>query len=168
MIVTLLELWPSWLGQQNTPTASLQRSKTSLISVYDNKQSNSGAFGDEKYLFIAIATRYTVRIYPLAGPSPSQPPKPAHGHPIVKWFLSSPTQHIQLRVWKKRRTNKHGLGLAPSASREKFMTRLCDFLCIWLSRACIWAKFLHSNQERWLILLRWLTQPLGPQVLTPS
>ena len=29
-------------------------------------------------------------------------------------------QHIQPREWKKRRTNKHGLGLAPSARRQKF------------------------------------------------
>ena len=30
------------------------------------------------------------------------------------------TQHRQPRGWKKRRTNKHGLGLAPSTRREKF------------------------------------------------
>ena len=30
------------------------------------------------------------------------------------------TQHTQPRGWKKRRINKHGLGLAPSARREKF------------------------------------------------
>ena len=31
---------------------------------------------------------------PAGRPPLSQPPKPAHGHPIVKWFLSSPTRGI--------------------------------------------------------------------------
>ena len=65
-----------------------------------------------------------------------------------------------------KRTNKHELGLAPSARREKFVTLLHSFLCICeLSRACIRAKFPQSHQERWLILSRWPTWPLGPQVL---
>ena len=38
------------------------------------------------------------------------------------------TQHAQPRRWKKRRTNKHGLGFAPSARREKFVIILCGFL----------------------------------------
>ena len=75
------------------------------------------------------------------GRSPlSQPPKPAHSHPIVKGLLSSParsishllykhTRHnIQPRGWKKRRTNKHGFGLGLSARREKFVTLLYGFL----------------------------------------
>ena len=37
----------------------------------------------------------------------------------------------------------------------------------WLSRACIQTKFPHSYQERWIILSRWLTWLLGPQVPTP-
>ena len=37
------------------------------------------------------------------------------------------TQHTQPRTWKKRRTNKHGLGLAPSARKEMFVTLLCGF-----------------------------------------
>ena len=67
---------------------------------------------------------------------------------------------------KEKRTNKHGLGLAPSAKREKFMTFLCSFLCICeISRACIRAKFPQSHQERWLILSSWPTWPLAPHVL---
>ena len=67
-----------------------------------------------------------------AGQSPlSQPPKPAHGHPIVKWFFSSPawgishwftnTQVITYTTerGKKRKINKHGLGLAPGTRRER-------------------------------------------------
>ena len=38
------------------------------------------------------------------------------------------THKIQHTQQKKRRTNKHGLGLAPSARREKFVTLLCGFL----------------------------------------
>ena len=62
-------------------------------------------------------------------------------------FLYKHTKHnIHNRGgWKKRRTNNHRLGLAPSARRE---TLLCSFLCICgLSRACIRAKFPHSHQE---------------------
>ena len=67
----------------------------------------------------------------IAGrPSLSLPPKPAHGHPTVKWFLLSPARRISHfftntqnttytteRVEEKR-TNKYGLGLAPSAKRR--------------------------------------------------
>ena len=61
------------------------------------------------------------------------------------------TQHTQPRGWKKRRTNKHGLGSAPSTRREKFVTLLCGFCgLLW---ACIRAKFLHSYQERRLVLM---------------
>ena len=75
------------------------------------------------------------------------------------------TRHTKPRGWKKRRTNKHGLGLAPSIRREKLLTLLCRFLCICgLSRACTRAKFPHSHQERWLILSRWPTWPLDSQV----
>ena len=38
------------------------------------------------------------------------------------------TQHTQPRGWKKRRTNKHGLGWAPSTRREKFWNFSC-ILC---------------------------------------
>ena len=38
------------------------------------------------------------------------------------------TRHTQLRGWKKRRTGKHELGLAPSARREKFVRVLFGFL----------------------------------------
>ena len=56
-------------------------------------------------------------------------------------FHYKPTKHTQPRGWEKR-TNNHGLGLTPSARREKFVTLLCSFLCICgLSRVCIWAKF---------------------------
>ena len=37
------------------------------------------------------------------------------------------TQYIQPRGWKERRSNKHGLVLAPSA-RKKLVTLLCGFL----------------------------------------
>ena len=76
------------------------------------------------------------------------------------------TQHTQPRGWKKRRTNNHGHGLAPSARREKFVTILRSCLCICgLARACIRAKFPQSHQARWLILSRWPTRFISPQVL---
>ena len=58
------------------------------------------------------------------------------------------TEYTQLTWWKKRRRTNHGLGFAPSARREKFVTPLCRFLhiCV-LSRASIQAKFPHSHQE---------------------
>ena len=65
-----------------------------------------------------------------------------------------------------RKENKHGFGLAPSTRSEKFVTLLRSFLCICeLSRACIRVKFPKSHSERRLILSRWPTRPLGPQVL---
>ena len=75
------------------------------------------------------------------------------------------TQYTQPKGWRKRKTNKHWLGLA--SRREKFVTLLCGFLCIWLSRACIRVNFQHSHQERWHILSRWLAWLLTPQVPTP-
>ena len=76
------------------------------------------------------------------------------------------TQHTQSRRWKKR-TNKVGLRLAPSATREKSVTLLYRFLCIWLSQACIRAKFLHSHQERWhpLALANPFSGSTGPNSL---
>ena len=90
-----------------------------------------------------------------AGRSPlSQPPKPAHGHLLVSLISGQghftllykhTRQHIQPRGWKKRRTKKYRLGLAPSARKEKFLTLFCGFLCICeLSQVCIRAKFPHS------------------------
>ena len=67
----------------------------------------------------------------------SQPPKPAHDHPIVKWFLSSPARGIShcftntpdtTYTTESERKNKHELGLTPSARREKFLTLFCGFL----------------------------------------
>ena len=73
------------------------------------------------------------------------------------------TQQTNTRVEEKR-TNKHELGLAPSARREKFVTLFQSFLCIYeLSQACIRVKFPQSPQERWLILSCCPTQPLVPQ-----
>ena len=78
-------------------------------------------------------------------------------------------QHTQPRGWKKRRTNKHGLGLVPSARREKFVTLLCSFLCICgLSQTCIRAKFPQSHQERGITLSRWPIHPLSPQAQAPA
>ena len=68
------------------------------------------------------------------------------------------TQHIQPRGWKKRRTNKH-----KQEGRFFFTFSLHSVLL----RACILAKFRHSHQERRLILSRWLTWLLSPQVPTP-
>ena len=50
------------------------------------------------------------------------------------------TQNTQPRGWKKRRTNNHGLGLAPSAKREKSVTLLCILCLCGLTRACTRAK----------------------------
>ena len=66
---------------------------------------------------------------------------------------------------EETRRNNHGLGLAPSARREKFVTLLCSSLCICrLAQACIRAKFPQSHQECWLIFSRWPTRPLGPHI----
>ena len=116
-----------------------------------------------------------------AGQSPlSQPPKPlmairssrglSHLRPEVFHISLQYTLDTACTIerWKKRRTNKHGLGLVPSARRENFVTLLCCFLCICgLSWARIRAKFPQSRQEFSLILSRWPTRPLGPQVLAP-
>ena len=64
---------------------------------------------------------------------------------------------------EERRTNKNGLGLGLSLRREKFW-HFSGIL--WLLRACPRMKFPPSYQECWLILLRWLTWCLGPQVPT--
>ena len=100
------------------------------------------------------------------------PIRSSNGFSHLQWevfhisFQAHKAKHTQTRGWKKRRTKNHGLGLAPSARREKFVILLRSFLCICeLSRACIRAKFPHSHQECWLIVSRWLTQPLSPQVL---
>ena len=81
-------------------------------------------------------------------------------------FLYRRTKH-NIHNWEGGgKENKHRLGLAPSARRKKFMTLLHSFLCICeLSWVCIWAKLPQSHQERWPILSRWPTQPLGLQVL---
>ena len=84
------------------------------------------------------------------------------------FFTNSQDTTYTIQRWKKWRTNKHGLGLAQSARKEKFVTLFCCFLCICgLSRACIRAKFPHSQQERWHILAHWPPRPLGPQVFAP-
>ena len=112
---------------------------------------------------------------PTGRPPLSQPPKPlmairsssgfSHLRPGVFHISlqARKTQHTQLRRWKKRRTNNHGLGFAPSARREKFVTLLCSFLCICeQSRACIRAKFPHSHQECWLTLVDPASGSTGP------
>ena len=65
---------------------------------------------------------------------------------------------------EERRTNKSGQGLGLSV-RRFFLVLFWHSVHLWLSRACTWTKFPHSYQERWLILSRWLTWLLGPQVL---
>ena len=122
---------------------------------------------------------HPVTIYPLAGPhnlnllnqlmairssSSFSRLRPGAFHIALQTHKA---QHTKPRGWMKRRTNKHGFGFAPTARRAKFVTLLCGFLCIWLSRACIRAKFLHIQQKRWLILSRCLTWLLSPQVPTP-
>ena len=54
--------WSSRLGQQNTPTASLQRGKTppNECPGYDMKQSDGQALGNAEYPFIAIALSSTL------------------------------------------------------------------------------------------------------------
>ena len=65
---------------------------------------------------------------------------------------------------EEKRTNKYGLRLLALSVREKFW-HFSGIL--WLSRACTRMRFSHTYQERWLILSRWLTWLLGPQVPTP-
>ena len=71
------------------------------------------------------------------------------------------TQNRQPRGWKKREQTWTWI----SSKRKK--GEVCDtFLTFYeLSRVCIQVKFPQSHQERWLILSRWPTQPLSPQVL---
>ena len=70
---------------------------------------------------------------------------------------------------EEKRTNKHGLGLAPNKRMEKFVTLLRSFLCICgLTRACIRSKFPQSHQECWLIFSRKPTRHLSPQVPAPT
>ena len=47
------KMWPSWLGLWNTPTASLQKSKTP-------PNNNAGPLENVEYPFIAIAPRSTL------------------------------------------------------------------------------------------------------------
>ena len=118
---------------------------------------------------------YTASRSPL-----SQPPKQlmAIGSSSDFPHLRPMVFHISLRKHKRqprgrnkreqtnKQTNKHELGLAPSARREKFVTLLRSFLCICgLAWACIRVKFPLRHQEYWPILSRWPTQPLSPQVL---
>ena len=41
------------------------------------------------------------------------------------------TQYTQPRGWKNKRTNKHGLGLAPSARRRRFLTLSQHSVLLW-------------------------------------
>ena len=119
---------------------------------------------------------------------------------IVKRFLSSPargishfftdtknTTYTTERV-KEKRTNNHGLRLAPSARREKFVTLLCSSPCICrLSRACIRAKchkvtrnadssshvdqprlWIHTSQQSASPDICWLLFPVYFSVLLSS
>ena len=70
------------------------------------------------------------------------------GQGISHFFTDTqPTTYTTERAEEKK--NKHGLGLAPSAKREKFLTLLCSSLCVCrLSQACIWAKFPQGHKGR--------------------
>ena len=62
-------------------------------------------------------------------------------------FLYGHTKHNMHNRGGGRKENKHGLGLALSARREKFVTLLCSSSSICrLSRVCIRAKFLQSHK----------------------
>ena len=64
---------------------------------------------------------------------------------------------------EEKRTNKHGLGLAPSARRKKFVTLSGSFQCICgLARAWVRARFPQGHLERWLILSRSADCPVLP------
>ena len=127
-----------------------------------------------KYLFILLSLLGCGNT-PLVRSPLSQPPKPLMAIRSSSDFsyLQLGVLHISLRTHKtqhtqprEKRTNKHGLGLSPSARRKKFETLLHSFLCICgLSRACIRVKFPQSYQERWLIVSSWPTRSLDPQVL---
>ena len=81
-------------------------------------------------------------------------------------LLYKHTRHnIPKREVEEKKNKQARLG--PSTRREKFVTLSCGFLCVWLSRAVIRAKFPHSHQERWPILSHWLTWLLSSQVLVP-
>ena len=74
------------------------------------------------------------------------------------------TQHTQLRGWKKRRTNKHRLGLAPSTRREKFVTLFCGFL---LAITSMYPSEIPTQPPGTLTHpLMWLTWLLSSQVPT--
>ena len=96
--------------------------------------------------------QYTAGRLPL-----SQPTKLLMTIRIVLWFFSSlargishsltNTQNTQPRGWKKRRTNNHRLGLAPSARREKSVTLLCILCFCGLTRACTRAKLPQATSN---------------------
>ena len=91
----------------------------------------------------------------------------SHLRPWYFTFLYGRTKH-NIHNWEggRKENKQHGLGLVPSARREKFVTLLRSFLCICgLARACIRVKFPQSHQQRWLILSRWPTRPLSLHAL---
>ena len=70
--------------------------------------------------------------------------------------------NIYNREWKKE--EQTCMDLAWSVRREKFL-HFSGIL--WLSRACTGTKFSPTYQKRWLIISRWSTWLLGPQVPSP-
>ena len=56
-------------------------------------------------------------------------------------------QHTQLRGWKKRRTNNHGLGLAPSARREKSVTLSLHSVLLW-ANASMYLSEIPTKSQR--------------------
>ena len=104
---------------------------------------------------------------PLAGPldlNLLNRSSPARG--ISHFFTDTQNTTYTTERVEEKRTNKHRLGLAPNARREKFVTLLCSSPSICrLLQACIRARFPQSHQECCLIFSRWPTRRLDPPIL---
>ena len=83
----------------------------------------------------------------------------SHLRPGVFPIFYKPTKH-NIHNWedgrKEEQTNKQTRTCVSSKRKKGEVFDTCV--------ACIWAKFPQSHQERWIILLRWPTWPLGSQV----
>ena len=56
-------------------------------------------------------------------------------------------QHAQMRGWKKRKTNNNGLGLAPSARREKSLKLSSHSVLLW-ANASVYSSEIPTKPQR--------------------
>ena len=147
-----------------------------LNSRLDGGHKETSIFSDISLFYLVSALsklwQNTASRFPL-----SQTPKTTHDKQIRlvvslifgQGYYTFLNGHTKPNREGGRKENKHELGLAPSARREKFVTFLCRTPCVCrLSQECITTKFPQSYLECWLILSRWPTRYLSPQVLAAA